>query len=88
MAYFKEGGRVEVARDIFRAEGVIDLTKLSRIRGKYASQGEVGTVKDLFRPVPTGSGELGKWYAKVAMDGGGIKTFRLSSLNRLTDPEH
>jgi hypothetical protein len=54
---------------------------ISRRETLYASSGETGVVKELFRPDGTGGMEVKPWYAKVAMDNGGIKTFRLTSLN-------
>lgn len=57
--------RVEVARDITRAEG------------PYATAGETGVVHELFQPQ---GGSKSPWYAKVLMDGGMIKTFRVTSL--------
>ena len=53
---------------------------ISRKEVLYASEGEVGTVKELFRPEPTGGMEVKPWCAKVVMGDGAIKTFRLTSL--------
>lgn len=67
MKKIAAGHRVSVARDIVRGEG------------PYASAGEVGEVIETFKEnvnSPT------VWHAKVKMDAGGIKTFRVTSLQR------
>lgn len=66
-----------------KTDGLQFVRGISRREILYASEGETGTVKELFRPEPTGGMEVKPWYAKVAMDSGGIKTFRLSSINHV-----
>ena len=46
----------------------------------YAQKGQVGTITEIFRPVPTGYGEIKPLYAKVKINDQ-IKTFRLTSLD-------
>ena len=45
----------------------------------YASEGETGVIVEIFRPIPTGGGEVKALCAKVKI-GDKIKTFRLTSL--------
>ena len=45
----------------------------------YASEGETGVIVEIFRPTPTGGGEVKALCAKVKI-GDKIKTFRLTSL--------
>ena len=69
------GDSVRVNKDITRTEG------------PYAKKGEQGTVIDIFRPQPTGFGELKPLYAKVRVTREGctpILTFRLTSLERVS----
>lgn len=61
------GHRVSVIRDVVRKEG------------PYASAGEAGEVVDTFKEHPRAPTI---WYAKVKMDAGGIKTFKVTSLQR------
>lgn len=75
---FHPNDRVKLARDIYR----IDYK--DRLRKVYAEKGEVGAIIEIFRPRPTGSGEVKPPSAKVKMDASGeIKTFRLTSLERV-----
>lgn len=72
MKKIEAGHRVSVARDIVRGEG------------PYASAGESGKVIETFKEnehSPT------VWHAKVKMDLGGIKTFRVTSLQREDDAQ-
>jgi len=63
---------------------VIVLRDITRTEGLYATRGETGTVIKIFRPISTGSGEKKPPYAQVSMhNGDGIKTFRLTSLQRI-----
>lgn len=89
----QKGHRVEVLRDITRAEG------------PYAQKGEQGEVVDTFLgDVQSGGAHkkeidddgvevfrvkrgFRRWNAKVKMDDGKIKTFRLTSLGRINAPE-
>jgi len=49
----------------------------------YAEKGEEGEVVETFRNTCSGSSSVhGPWYAKVLMNGS-IKTFRLTSLERI-----
>lgn len=67
----KPTDRVALARDIHRVEG------------PYAQKGDTGTITEIFRPTPTGSGEVKAWHAKVRMDvDNRVKTFRLTSLEK------
>ena len=66
----RTGASVTVLRDIPRNDGP----------EPYARRGEAGVVVDLFRPPGTGAGERKPLYAKVQMEGGEIKTFRLTSI--------
>ena len=70
MRKIEQGDRVVVVRDITRAEG------------PYANAGEVGDVLEMFQPH---GGVKSPWYAKVAMDGKGIKTFRVTSIKHLDE---
>lgn len=45
----------------------------------YASEGETGVIVEIFRPIPTGGGEVKALCAKVKIQDK-IKTFRLTSL--------
>jgi len=56
------------------------LRNITRREGPYATKGETGTVHELFT-AGTGAGERIR-YAKVLMNQGGIKTFRISSLEK------
>jgi hypothetical protein len=64
----KDGMRVCVARAIVRREG------------PYASKGDSGIVREVFKSGSSSARGRSLWYAKVQMDGGGIKTFRITSL--------
>ena len=71
---FHVGDKVRVNKDITRAEG------------PYAQEGEQGTILEIFRPQPTGSGERKPLCAKVRVIrkwSTPILTFRLTSLVRL-----
>ena len=71
--------RVSLKRDISRTVGV------GRVFTPYASKGSEGLVVETFLGEGTGCMERGPWYAKVRMDDSNeIKTFRLTSLRRLS----
>lgn len=68
---FREGDKVEVARDIYRwAGGQKDL---------YAARGEPGIIQSTFK---SAMGRTSRWYAKVYVGGGELKTLRLTSLRK------
>lgn len=71
MKKIAAGHRVSVLRDVVRKEG------------PYAVAGETGEVVDTFKEHP---GAPTIWYAKVKMDAGGIKTFKVTSLQRAEAP--
>lgn len=70
MRKLEPGHRITVLRDITRKEG------------PYAKAGETGEVIECFSPYGR---KEDSWHAKCAMSTGVIKTFRVSSLQRL-DP--
>lgn len=76
MSYFKIGQKVRVKRDIFRAE---DPQK------PYSLGGEHGEILEIFRPIPTGGGEVKAPCAKVRVADGSIRTLRLTSLEALLE---
>lgn len=67
MKKVSAGQRVRVLRDIVRVEG------------PYAQAGELGEVYEMFNE----HGRKTCWYAKVRMDHGDVKTFRVTSLERV-----
>lgn len=67
----QSGDRISLRRDIVRHEG------------PYASIGDQGTILSIFRPIPTALMETKPLSAKVQMDDGPIKTFRLTSLKKI-----
>ena len=78
MQKITTGHRVSVLRDITRIEGT------ERVRLTYAVAGETGEVIETFGEHDT---KRPTWHAKVKMDAGGIKTFRITSLKRVSfDP--
>lgn len=66
----KQNDKVTVKRQIVRREGA------------YAQAGEQGVVTEFFRSKTEGGPGLGRLNAKVLMDSGEIKTFRLTSLEK------
>jgi len=66
-------------RKIQKGDRVVVLREITRAEGPYASAGEAGEVWETFQPQQARKGE---WCAKVQMDGGGTKTFRVTSLRR------
>lgn len=80
------GGLMGWSRALYfsgKADSLQFVKGISRRKVLYASKGEAGTVKELFRPEPTGGREVKPWYAKVVMGGGVIKTLRLTSLRKV-----
>ena len=70
---FHVGDKVSLKRDIFRAESKLP----------YARAGETGDIRELFQPpAPDGHNVIKTWYAKVMMHDT-LKTFRLTSLQRV-----
>lgn len=76
MSYFKIGQRVRVKRDIFRAEDP---------QNPYSREGEQGEILEIFRPIPTGGGEVKALCAKVRVEDGSIRTLRLTSLEAIPE---
>ena len=70
MKKLRPNDQVTVLRDITRQEG------------PYAKAGETGKVVEVFSN-KVGAGEKSRWFAKVLMDKGDIKTFRQTSLDIL-----
>lgn len=70
--HYKVGQQVKVNKDIHRVED-------SHASFPYAKSGETGIIVEIFRPIPTGGGEVKPICAKVDIEGT-IKTFRLTSL--------
>ena len=76
---YNVGDKVTLNKDIHRVDHI------TRNKCLYGSLGETGTIIEIFRPQPTGGGSYTATplSAKVKMDVyGGIKTFRLTSLNK------
>lgn len=71
--HYKVGQQVKVNKDIHRVED-------PHATCPYAVCGETGIIIEIFRPIPTGGGEIKPLYAKVNIEGK-IKTFRLTSLD-------
>ena len=69
--YYKQGQKVQVNKDIFRYEPE---------QIKYAAEGEIGEIVEVFYPKATGKGDKSTPYAKVLINEK-IKTFRLTSLS-------
>lgn len=74
MKFIHVGDTVRLKRDIFR----IPNDRSSREHVLYASKGTIGIVKDTFKIHPS-AGAIGP-HAKVLVEGFGIMTFRLTSL--------
>jgi hypothetical protein len=60
---------------------VILLRDIVRREGPYAKAGETGSVIEVFGN-KVGGNEAMRWFAKVKLTGGGIKTFRCTSLKK------
>lgn len=56
------------------------LRNITRVEGPYALAGETGEVIETFQPQLRN--ENPDWFAKVKMDAGPVKTFRITSLKR------
>ncbi len=70
----RAGNRVRVVRDIVRREG------------PYASENEEGVVEETFvdaRTVYSWVSPKKLWHAKVRFPDGSLRTFRLTSLERI-----
>ena len=82
---FKVGQTVKVNKRIIRSvrtDNILDGLKSEYTFDLYAEEGETGFITELFRPHPTGGGEVKPISAKVNINGQ-IKTFRLTSLDQV-----
>jgi len=74
----KTSDRVALLRDIRRIpeEGSRDWIP-------YAHEGDEGIIEEIFRASMQSMGEKETWHAKVRMLDGSLKTFRLTSLEKI-----
>ena len=73
---YNVGNTVKVNKNIYRVS--YDIIPSGHVL--YASEGETGVIVEIFRPTPTGGGEVKALCAKVKIQDK-IKTFRLTSLD-------